>query len=424
MKNILFLVLVSVANLAWAQQGSAVNIFCLQAVSGKTKKSKLPQFETQLRDNPTTPWTNHVPESSYDIQGFVKSRKVMGLKHEYEMYYRIDFPRHPNGEEWIVLNHGLGDHSGRMNALASRYLRDGYPVIRIDLLGHGRTLWRARQSDYNIEDPITMRAQAIATREVLVIAKNHGAQKIRLVGHSLGGGNLLAVAALLDTGRFKEPLLEIVGMNAIAFYAQDLGDWYSTQALVGRPLTESINNGMKFVTPEAISKTIDKQYEESNFVVNQFFNMAHAFLNYLGFGKISESITAPHLEKFMYKTYEPYFRHWAEKAGVDLNDPQVKEALDLQIRSAIAVTKGARSFNIFHPTEQLPDRRIPIQIVIGEKDDLVPMAMMKQAALRLEELGFQVEFVTIPEAGHLVTTTHPDQLYEKLRQAAVIQKAH
>ncbi len=390
-------------------------IFCLQAVSApvslksKSKKKKM----LVLKDDPTTPWTNHVTNSAFDRQGFVKANSRFSVKVEQEMYYRVDYPKHPKNVEDILLIHGLGDHSGRLNQLAEKYLAEGHRVIRVDLLGHGRSLWRGLQNKSNVDETIDIRAHALSVIKILTETK---VSKVKIIGHSLGGAVGLITGAMLKD-YYPKSKIEIEGLNLISFYAQDIAEWYSSQALVGRPVTDSIAKGIKFFAPEVVSNKLESNLEQSNFIFGQFFSSIDAVFRFLGFSSLKESLTDPKLEKFMYSSYEPYFRFYAEKSGIDLNDPAVKESLDQQIRSAIAVTRGARKFNLFHPSESMPHTNIPIQIIIGTHDELVPMGMMKQAAIRLEEKGFVVDFVEISEAGHLVTRTHPDQVFEQLKKA-------
>lgn len=396
--------------------------FCRDSVKTEFKgesKAKIPfsQIDSVGRDPVGTPWTNHVKESTHDVQGFVTTQTKPGLLRKQEMYYRIDFPKLPNGREWKVLQHGLGDHSGQINALASLYLKEGYTVIRTDLLGHGRSLYKNRKAGVSLDEPTTIAEQAAGVAAVLDIARTFGMKRVHLIGHSLGGAVMLKTAAHYNTKNKPSSDFEISSISLIGFYAQDLGDWIGAETLLGRQVTQPWAEAMKFMSPAAVRKNFEDSFESSYYLFHQYFSYLQAGFGYSGLSKINDSITWPHLEKFMYKSYEPYFKYYAEKVGIDVNDSSVKIWIDEQIRSAVAVTRGAKSFNLFHMTEDLPAYKIPMQVIAATKDELVPVAMMKQAAMRLEDLGFSVELTEISDAGHLMTRTHPKKIFEILESS-------
>lgn len=93
-------------------------------------------------------------------------------------------------EHVIVLIHGLGEHSGRYEAWAKRFVSQGVTVYALDLHGHGRTTGaRGHVESFEfIYDDI---------QHLLGVAqKDHPKAELHLYGHSMGGAVALGFAAL------------------------------------------------------------------------------------------------------------------------------------------------------------------------------------------------------------------------------------
>jgi alpha-beta hydrolase superfamily lysophospholipase len=89
----------------------------------------------------------------------------------------------------VLIVHGLGEHSGRYDALAKWFVSHGYAVRSYDQRGHGRTPGRRgalRHSDDLLRD-------LTAVYENYAI---HSGRHPLLLGHSMGG--LVALRAVLD----------------------------------------------------------------------------------------------------------------------------------------------------------------------------------------------------------------------------------
>ncbi|GGA27186.1 alpha/beta hydrolase [Dyella nitratireducens] len=97
----------------------------------------------------------------------------------------------------VLIVHGLGEHSGRYEALAQWFLAHGYAVRSYDQRGHGRSPGQRgalRRSDDLLSDLATVYEH---------YATSLGTPPL-LLGHSMGG--LVAVRAVLD-GRVEPPRL-------------------------------------------------------------------------------------------------------------------------------------------------------------------------------------------------------------------------
>lgn len=98
----------------------------------------------------------------------------------------------------IVLVHGLGEHVGRYDALATRMVRAGYAVHGYDQRGHGYAQG-ARAQVRRFEDLIADLAQFVAT-----VRAWHPDEPLVLFGHSMGG---VVVLRALQTEAVRADLL-------------------------------------------------------------------------------------------------------------------------------------------------------------------------------------------------------------------------
>ena len=89
----------------------------------------------------------------------------------------------------IILIHGLGEHSGRYEAWAQRFLKDNVAVYALDVHGHGRTTGARGHTDAfgYIYDDIQHLMSTVRT--------DYPEVKLHLYGHSMGGALSLGFAA-------------------------------------------------------------------------------------------------------------------------------------------------------------------------------------------------------------------------------------
>lgn len=96
-----------------------------------------------------------------------------------ELFLRRNEPQHPRGG--VVIVHGLCEHSGRYDHVASRLNEWGWSVFRFDLRGHGRSGGeKGYVSDFHryLED----------TDQIIQRAGQEAAGRpLFLLGHSMGG---------------------------------------------------------------------------------------------------------------------------------------------------------------------------------------------------------------------------------------------
>jgi alpha-beta hydrolase superfamily lysophospholipase len=126
----------------------------------------------------------------------------------------------------VVLSHGYAEHARRYDHVAQRFGAAGLSVYALDHRGHGRSggkrVWLRRLSDYT-DDYATL---------VGIAATDHPDLKRIVVGHSMGGGIVLAYAAehvgdysaIVLSGPAVAAQLEVP--KPVAMFGKALGRWF------------------------------------------------------------------------------------------------------------------------------------------------------------------------------------------------------
>ncbi|MBR9677502.1 alpha/beta hydrolase [Candidatus Woesearchaeota archaeon] len=102
-----------------------------------------------------------------------------------DLYYVL--AEHDSVNRWIVFIHGIGSNHTVFDKALNHFYSEGYNVLAVDLLGHGRSKKPLADKHYAINN------MASKVRQVI----NH--EKIKdfvLVGHSLGGMLTVKIAAV------------------------------------------------------------------------------------------------------------------------------------------------------------------------------------------------------------------------------------
>lgn len=85
----------------------------------------------------------------------------------------------------VCLVHGMGEHSGRYSHVADRLTEAGYPVLALDLRGHGKSQGK-RGHAFSYE--LLMADLALLLNQA---AERHPGRLLILYGHSMGGNLVL-----------------------------------------------------------------------------------------------------------------------------------------------------------------------------------------------------------------------------------------
>lgn len=116
---------------------------------------------------------------------------------------RLEYTEYGSGDRWVVLMHGLLMPRRMQQPLARALAADGFHVITLDLLGHGRSDQPA--------DPLVYSMTAFA-EQVVALLDHVGAERAIIGGTSLGA-NVALETAVLAPERVAGLIIEMPVLN-------------------------------------------------------------------------------------------------------------------------------------------------------------------------------------------------------------------
>jgi pimeloyl-ACP methyl ester carboxylesterase len=129
------------------------------------------------------------------IEGFEERRlPVRGLDLAYHVIGPADAPL-------VVGFHGALDHAGALAPIAEA-LAQTHRVVLVDHRGHGRSGWVGDGGYYHFLDFVS---------DGYAVVRALGAERVSLVGHSLGGSVAMAIASMLGPRVERVALIEGMG---------------------------------------------------------------------------------------------------------------------------------------------------------------------------------------------------------------------
>lgn len=271
----------------------------------------------------------------------------------------------PDGSP-VVLVHGLGMSIDSWGEVPAR-LADRHHVIRYDLRGHGRS-GSAGSGGYELS------AHARDLAEVLRACVPDGRRAV-LVGHSLGGGIILAAARETDA----------LGRTAGVVFAGSGGSGVTAPGLPGRGLPPVLAHGVRGAWFGVLRATtrLGRRVRSAQW-------LADRMVRRIGVGPTAPQEVVAHVRDSFLTTRAP----------------------------ALSATTLA---SLSHDgTELAPSLGVPTLILHGGSDPEVPGDELRELLDALPD-GERVEF---PDAGHMLPLTHPAEVADQIaRWAAQVQPA-
>jgi len=316
-----------------------------------------------------------------------------------EMYYV--FHRGQRGKPTYVIIHGLGDNLEKLNAMTENLERAGFGTFRVDLHGHGKTLQKYLETHEHAPDLIDYREQVQDVAELIVRA---GIKRNRLFGHSMGGQIVFNVAQNLP----KEFRPESIHMAAPYVYRLD--GYLRESALDGRMWLNASTRFLRdfFGIPSPFADLMMSPMRTT-------LNMNRGTMQVLNRGGVVDQITRfrdTWIDFQADSVVSAAFRNAFLKYDLKKTEFQLSKTerrfLNERVRAALAATKGIRDFNVFSPDAKFPPN-IPIQLLIGEGDQLVLEDELDEFAQVMEHKKYPFETVKIP-GTHFFPQTNPEQV--------------
>lgn len=303
------------------------------------------------------------------------------------------------GDEIIVAIHGLGKTYADMQPFVEASLAKKKSVFGIDLLGHGETRKLNPKLNARAEIPYQYNVE-----DVLYILQQLGlSYKLKIVGHSYGGGIALAVLERMEKENLTIPITEAVLLSPLV---KNLDKYYSDALISGQfsQITGDMTNStlnMMGVHPAWI-----KMYDS---LVNHYLFAGNAF---------------PQQLRDSFLRMNPYLDMWREWfsrgpntfanismgpahviANAEIKDVQKwqKNPMGLMelIMNNISTINGARDLNFldFSRPLQLP-KNIPYRLVMALNDSVVPNTINQEFAARMIRSGYNIHSQMLDGENH------------------------
>ncbi len=308
-------------------------------------------------------------QSEILYRGYVKS------KESGKYFLKIEKPKGAV-KNWFVLVHGLLDSSRGWDDVAPLLLEQGYGVIRLDLKGHGKTLYQEYKSSlkgketYETPYQIPMEDNVVLVENAIKGLKKFGIKKPILIGHSMGGAVALAVAARA----------EITGLV--------------------HPKAILISTYVYRLDRRAMEKTFSNYFWGFT-GWNIFFDLMPGF--YRDF--IERWLTDYFSDPVLYKHYQEFAKSKILEADMKITPEQLKRVIRYHIKAGMAVTKGLRDFDALALAKKFSEKN-QFLIILGREDELLDIALQKKLASALPN----TELVVEDNASHMVINQKPQEV--------------
>lgn len=268
----------------------------------------------------------------------------------------------------LVAVHGMGDDSTTFEQVAKYFLEWGGSVTRTDVYGHGRSAFKDIELGRRI--PKETKAEVLA-EDVTTVIKKLKLKKFVLLGHSMGGAIVTQMAAN------PEISARIQALHMEAPYPYRLDHVYFHRS-TGQPF--------------------------DNYVKGEY--------GYVMWDPFYEIYVVPKARKLF---FDAYLKKW--NADPDNATAEQKTLADQMVDYVISICRGLREFYLVKRMENVP-RSIPIHLTIGDKDELLPVALMDAVARSFTAQGFQLDYQVLPNTGHFIHHKNPLLIAQRLWESA------
>jgi pimeloyl-ACP methyl ester carboxylesterase len=258
--------------------------------------------------------------------------------------------------ETFVLGHGLGSDRRSWDEVATRLRGAGFGVLRLDWLGHGETADRTDPAGGAAWEDQVKAAEAVINHQRLA--------SVRLVGHSYGGGMMLALAASPSMrGR-------VSGVACLA-------------GLV-RPLDVAV---------------ADRIAESAYHPFAPWWNTAVSVAT--AFGVATQRMFT-----------QPMLR-WKLGQFVSEQNPGLSPALlERRVQGAAKAVQSLDGFDARRLARDIPPE-VPLQLMVAGRDELVPAWTAHELAQAARKSGHAVDVATAP-ARHNLPSEAPQAVVDFL----------
>lgn len=299
------------------------------------------------------------------------------------------------GQPTFLLIHGLASDSRDFDAITTDLAAKGQGVLRVDLLGHGRTLEASAAAgtgasadsagDIYLEDQCTALLQLIEER---------GVRRLRLVGHSYGAAVALELAS---NPRLRD------SVEAIHLLA---------------PFVRRVDASIA----ASFESTVDA-WDKIGCMTNPLYRAGRTWLSSAlpGLYEASKKML-PNAEKVVAReALERTLSRFVAGRAAEHGDPGGPSAAS-KVAAAMSAAIETWAYDARSIASEL-QLDVPIQILQGGRDLVTHKSQASELAEALRSKGLEVDLRVLPEATHMLPVANAQEVSQCLTAPPVIGRS-
>ena len=293
-----------------------------------------------------------------------------------EVFTRIERPKWRRAKGWFFLVHGLMDTHRAYDRIATQLLSEGYGVVRIDLPGFGFTLEHAIQLAHDNGRPYVppvysnYRDDLTVLKDVLVhLRDDFKISQPQMVGHSMGGGLVLALMAEPSARELVAPEATVIApyVYRLEYYLAEKIAFFGFTTQGQLPTLDDWMPSMLRLAPEYLMDLM---------VTNHQLRIA--------FGE--------------------FFDRLIQSRQITLSPSRLAALRKQTVENGLAVMKGLRELNSLNIARALPEGT-KVNLIYGDHDEVVEKGLARKLGYSLSLRGGRIFEVN---AGHMILEDQPE----------------
>lgn len=317
-------------------------------------------------------------------------------------------------KEITVVLHGLGKSSKDLKYLRDEAIKNGDSLFVLDLHGFGETAKLNDQYAHTGNVPYHFNRD-----DILEILQSFDSKyKIKLVGHSYGGGIALSI---LEKMKQKNISLNISKVILLSTFVKSLDKYYQDAAFSGQNILVALdymNPVLKQVgVPSHFIETMDQWNNyfvfTSSYLAQQFRDSLYAWNPFLNPLRNSASSMPNYMANMILAPYHILANSEISEIKEWQNHPFELPQLLL---SNVSVINGIQDLNFLDYSKKVAiPNNINIKVVHAQNDSVVPNTITQEFQTKLIKDGFSVESLSLMDENHYyLYSEHISKLYHLL----------
>lgn len=342
--------------------------------------------------------------------GYYSSTKLLSLNQSQEKVVTLSSNRKmkivfqkghkfDSKKELTVVLHGLGKSSANFEDLKQEAARRGDSVLLLDLHGFGETAKLNNNYFGKNSIPYEMNRD-----DVLEILQSFDPNvRIKLVGHSYGGGITLSILEKIAHDKIK---INITDAALLSTFAKSMDKYYQDAAFSGQNMQVALDYMNPILKMAGFPKHLIESMDHwnnyflfsSNAISQQFRDSMYAWNPFLD----PVRNTASSLPNFMANMMLAPFHIVANSELKDIKKWQEKpQELAQLLLNNVGAINGIQNLNFLDYSKKLNfPKHIKLKFVHAQNDSVVPNTMTQELQKRFIDAGYNIKAVSLLDENH------------------------